>query len=157
MESMAESRPHKDEFLEPDEWQSMNALLLLNRRVLSDLDAALRREHGLAVTEFDVLITLFNAEGERIGMSALADRVLLSPAGLTHLITRLERDGLVQRELDPLDRRKFYAVLTAAGHRTLLEARRTHNRVLRGGLFAATTTADRRTLQRIWRRLSKSD
>jgi len=154
---MAESRPHKDEFLEPDEWQSMNALLLLNRRVLSDLDAALRREHGLAVTEFDVLITLFNAEDERIGMSALADRVLLSPAGMTHLITRLERDGLVQREPDPRDRRKFYAVLTAAGHRTLLEARRTHNQVLRAGLFAATTTADRRTLQRIWRRLSKSD
>ena len=114
---MEESRPHEDEFLEPDEWQSMNALLLLNRRVLSDLDAALRREHGLAVTEFDVLITLFNAEGERIGMSALADRVLLSPAGMTHLITRLERDGLVQREPDPRDRRKFYAVLTAAGHR----------------------------------------
>jgi DNA-binding MarR family transcriptional regulator len=153
---MEESRPHEDEFLEPDEWQSMNALLLLNRRVLSDLDAALRSEHGLAVTEFDVLITLFNAAEERIGMSALADRVLLSPAGLTHLITRLERDGLVQRELDPLDRRKFYAVLTDAGCRTLREARRTHNQVLRGGLFAATTAADRRTLQRIWRRLSES-
>ena len=66
---MAESRPHEEEFLEPDEWQSMNALLSLNRRVLSDLDGALRREHGLAVTEFDVLITLFNAEDERIGMS----------------------------------------------------------------------------------------
>lgn len=134
----------------------MNALLLLNRRVLSDLDAALRREHGLAVTEFDVLITLFNAEDERIGMSALADRVMLSPAGMTHLITRLERDGLVQREPDSEDRRKFHAVLTDAGHRALREARRTHDQVLRRGLFAATTASDRRTLQRIWQRLSKS-
>ncbi len=154
---MAESRPQEEEFLESDEWQSMNALLLLNRRVLSDLDAALQREHRLAVTEFDVLITLFNAEEERIGMSALADRVMLSPAGMTHLVTRLERDGLVQREPDPTDRRKFYAVLTDAGRRTLREARRTHNRVLRNGLFAATSAADRRTLQRIWRRLSESD
>ena len=89
---MAESRPRKD-IPQPDEWQSMNALLLLNRRVLSDLDAALRREHRLAVTEFDVLITLFNAGDERIGMSALADHVLLSPTGITHLITRLKRDG----------------------------------------------------------------
>jgi DNA-binding MarR family transcriptional regulator len=153
---MAVSRPEDDEFLEPDEWQSMNALLLLNRRVLSDLDAALRQEHGLAVTEFDVLITLFNAEDERIGMSALADRVMLSPAGMTHLITRLERDGLVRREPDQRDGRKFYAVLTDAGRRALREARRTHNQVLRRGLFAATTAADRRTLQRIWRRLSKS-
>ncbi len=154
---MAESRPQEEEFLESDEWQSMNALLLLNRRVLSDLDAALQREHRLAVTEFDVLITLFNAEEERIGMSALADRVMLSPAGMTHLVTRLERDGLVQREPDPTDRRKFYAVLTDAGRRTLRVARRTHNQVLRNGLFAATSAADRRTLQRIWRRLSESD
>ena len=153
---MAASRPQENEFLEPDEWQSMNALLLMNRRVLSDLDAALRREHSLAVTEFDVLITLFNAEDERIGMSALADRVLLSPAGMTHLITRLERDGLVRREPDAGDRRKFYAVLTDAGRRALGEARRTHNQVLRRGLLAATTAADRRTLQRIWRRLSDS-
>jgi len=153
---MAESRPQDNEFLEPDEWQSMNALLLLNRRVLSDLDAALRREHGLAVTEFDVLITLFNAKDDRIGMSALADRVLLSPAGMTHLITRLERDGLVHREPDREDRRKFHAVLTGAGRRALREARRTHNEVLRRGLFAATTAAERRTLQRIWRRLSES-
>ena len=101
---MAESSPQENEFLEPDEWQSMNALLLLHRRVLSDLDAVLRREHGLGVTEFDVLITLFNAEDDRIGMSALADRVLLSPAGMTHLITRLERDGLVRREPDRGDR-----------------------------------------------------
>ena len=102
----------------------MNALLLLNRRVLSDLDAALRRRHRLAVTEFDVLITLFNAEGERIGMSALT-RITASywSAGMTHLITRLERDfgedGLVRREPDSRDRRKFYAVLTDAGHRSL--------------------------------------
>jgi DNA-binding MarR family transcriptional regulator len=154
---MAESRPQENEFLEPEEWQSMNALLLLHRRVLSDLDAALRREHGLTVTEFDVLITLFNAEDERIGMSALADRVLLSPAGMTHLITRLERDGLVRREPGRGDRRKFHAVLTNAGQGALREARQTHNQVLRRGLLAATTAADRRTLQRIWRRLSESD
>jgi len=133
----------------------MNALLLLNRRVLSDLDAALRRDHGLAVTEFDVLITLYNAEDERIGMTALAERVMLSPAGMTHLITRLERDGLVRREPDAADRRKSHAFLTDAGRQTLREARRTHNDVLRHGLLAATTPAERRTLQRIWERLSE--
>lgn len=154
---MPVSRPQEDEFLEPDEWRSMNALLLLNRRVLSDLDSALRSEHGLAVTEFDVLITLFNAEDGGIGMSALADRVMLSPAGMTHLVTRLERDGLVRREANLSDRRKSNAVLTQAGRRTLQEARRTHNDVLRHGLLAATTPHERRTLQRIWQRLSESD
>src|SRR5438105_4003115 len=79
------------------------------------LDAELRHNHGLAVTEFDVLITLFNAPDQKLGMSELADRVTLSPAGTTHLVTRLERDGLVRREVDPRDRRKWFTVLTQKG------------------------------------------
>jgi len=133
----------------------MNALLMLNRTVLGDLDAALRRDHGLAVTEFDVLITLYNAPERRLGMSALAERVMLSPAGTTHLVTRLERDGLVRRQVDPSDRRKWYTVLTGAGDLALKGARRTHNEILRQGLLAATTPAERRTLERIWERLSE--
>ena len=87
-------------------------------------------------------------------MSELAERVLLSPAGTTHLVTRLERDGLVRREVDPTDRRKWFTVLTDDGDRALQAARPTHNDVLRRTLFAATSPTDRRTLRRIWQRLS---
>jgi DNA-binding MarR family transcriptional regulator len=69
-------------------------------------------------------------------------------------VTRLERDGKVRREIDPTDRRKWYTALTIDGDRTLAEARRTHNEVLRRTLFAATSPAERRTLQRIWKRLA---
>ena len=150
---MAKSRP-EHEFLEPEEWQSWGALMMLHRSVLQHLDAELRRAHDLAVTEFDVLITLFNAPDQRLRMSDLAERVLLSPAGTTHLVTRLERDGLVHREVDPTDRRQWFAVLTDEGDRTLLAARRTHNDVLRRTLLADTTAGDRRTLRRIWQRLA---
>ena len=144
------------EYLEEDEWQSMNALLLLNRTVLADLDSALGREHGLGVREFDVLITLHNAPDRRLRMSSLAERVMLSPAGVTHLATRLERDGLVRREVDPSDRRKWFTVLTDRGDETLRAARRTHNDVLRRGLFEVTTPTERKTLQRLWARLDGS-
>jgi DNA-binding MarR family transcriptional regulator len=140
--------------LEPEEYESWNALLMLNKVVLSELDAALTRDHHITVTEFDVLITLYNSEDQRLGMTALADRVLLSPAGTTHLVTRLERDGLVRREVDTADRRKWFAVLTDAGDATLRAARGTHNEVLRRTIFAATTPTERRALQRVWRRLS---
>src|SRR4051812_5613867 len=83
------STPTELEFLQPEAWQSWGALMMLHRSVLQRLDADLRRHHGLAVTEFDVLITLYNAPQKRLGMSALAERVLLSPAGVTHLVTRL--------------------------------------------------------------------
>jgi DNA-binding MarR family transcriptional regulator len=151
---VAKSRANDHEFLAPDEWQSWNALMMLHRTVVQALDAELRSAHGLAVTEFDVLITLFNAPDHRLGMSALADRVTLSPAGVTHLVTRLERDGLVRREVDPTDRRKWFTVLTPEGDRTLRDARRTHNDVLRRTLFKAISPSERRTLQRVWQRVA---
>jgi len=150
---VAKSTPEHHEFLEEDEWQSMNALLMLNRLVLGELDSELRREHGLAVTEFDVLITLWNAPDKRLRMSALADRVMLSPAGTTHLVTRLERHRLVRREVDPSDGRKWFTVLTDRGDAALRAARRTHNRVLRRSVLGVTTPSDRKMLQRLWRKL----
>ena len=150
---MAKSRPEHD-FLDPEEWESWGALMMLHRSVLKSLDAELRSAHGLAVTEFDVLITLFNAPQQRLGMSALADRVLLSPAGATHLVTRLERDRLVRREVDPTDRRKWFTVLTQEGDRALQAARHTHNDVLRRTLLSATSPSERSVLRRVWRRLS---
>jgi len=152
---VTKSSAQTHEFLEPEEWESWGALMLLHRSVLQGLDTELRRAHGLAVTEFDVLITLFNAPDKRLRMSDLANRVLLSPAGTTHLVTRLERDGLVRREVDATDRRKWFTVLTDAGDHALLAARRTHNDVLRQTLFAATSPTDRQTLRRVWRRLSE--
>ena len=153
---MEESSADGHEFMEPEEWASWTALLGLHRMVLQDLDAELRREHGLAVTEFEVLITLFNAPRKQLGMSALAREAMLSPAGTTHLVTRLERDGLVRRAADPADGRKWFTTLTDKGDRTLRAARATHNTVLRRTFLAATSPADRQALQQAWQRLSRS-
>ena len=147
--------PAGHEFMAPEEWASWLALLQLHQMVLAELDTELRRRHGLAVTEFDVLITLFNAPGQRLQMSALARQVLLSPAGTTHLVTRLERDRLVRRAVDPADRRRWFTVLTTDGDTMLRAARRTHNEVLRRTFLVVTSAADRRTLERLWQRLSR--
>src|SRR5580765_7543965 len=128
---------------------------MLHHTVLEELDAELRRRHDLQVTEFEVLITLFNAPDQRLRMSQLAERVLLSPAGTTHLVTRLERDRLVRREVDPGDGRKWFAVLTDDGDRALQAARPTHNDALRRTLFAVASPTDRRTLRRLWQRLAQ--
>ena len=141
------------EYLETGEYEAWHGLLSLNRQVLAALDAALRAESGLSVTEFDVLITLYNAPERRLGMTALATSVMLSPSGLTHLVTRLERSGLVSRSADPGDGRKFFATLTSAGDARLRQARRTHNDVLRTRLLGRLTASERRTLAGLWRRL----
>ncbi|HET8603677.1 MAG TPA: MarR family transcriptional regulator [Marmoricola sp.] len=124
--------------------------------MLSSLDRDLRQQHDLAVSEFDVLITLYNAPGRRLGMSALAARVMLSRAGVTHLVTRLERDGLVRRQVDASDGRKWHTLLTRRGDAALKAARPTHNATLRRELLAVTTSTERRTLQRLWNRLGET-
>lgn len=151
---MANARGSGHEFLEPSEYEAWNAMLAVTQAVLRELDAALRADNGLSVTEFDVLITLWNAPRRRLGMTELASRVLLSPSGLTHLVTRMERDGLVAREGDPADGRKFRTVLTRAGQERLRAARRTHNAVLRSVLLGRLDPGDRQALAAIGRRLS---
>jgi len=152
---MMASRASQHEYLAPEEWQSFSGLLMLHRSVTGELDARLRTTHGLSVSEFDVLITLFNTPSSRLRMSELAGQVLLSPAGMTHLVTRLERDGLVRREVDPADRRKWFAVLTPDGDRALREARVTHNDVLRETFLTMTSARERQSLRRVWDRFSE--
>jgi len=64
---------------------------------------------------YDVLWGLERAPDQRLRMSELAQRVVLSRSNLTRLVDRLEDAGLVLRERSEEDRRGAYAVLTQAG------------------------------------------
>jgi DNA-binding MarR family transcriptional regulator len=59
-------------------------------------------------------------------MAELADGVLLSRSGMTRLVDRLERDGLLERDACTSDGRGTFAVLTDKGEELLSQARRTH-------------------------------
>ena len=64
---------------------------------------------------YDVLLELRAAPGGRLRMHELARAVVLSRSGLTRLVDRLERAGLLRREPDPQDRRGSFAAITDAG------------------------------------------
>ncbi len=66
---------------------------------------------------YDVLLELSVAPGCRLRMHELANAVVLSRSGLTRLVDRLERAGLLRREPDPADGRGSFAVLTDEGVR----------------------------------------
>ena len=150
-------RAERHEYLAVEEYEAWNAVLAMNRVVVQALDDALRTHHHLSVSEFDVLITLYNAPAHKLGMTDLAQRVMLSPSGLTHLVTRLERDGLVARAVDDGDRRKFFTLLTDAGNERLRDARPTHNDVLRRELLAHLSGPQRRALARMGRAVTGGD
>ncbi|WP_082535105.1 MarR family winged helix-turn-helix transcriptional regulator [Nonomuraea pusilla] len=71
---------------------------------------------GLSEIDFETLIRLGRSPGHALRMSHLAAQTGLSTSGMTRVVDRLEREGLVAREACSTDRRASYAVLTEAGH-----------------------------------------
>ena len=78
-------------------------------------------EHHLAPVEFEVLIRLARSAGGQLRMTDLSCQTSLTTGGVTRVVDRLERDGLVCRQACPSDRRSSYAVVTAAGRARLAE------------------------------------
>src|SRR5215471_6726989 len=147
------STKKRDEYLSEAEFRGWHGSLLFTNLTTRALDEALTAAHGISVKEFDVLITLFNAPDGRLRMAELAEQVVLSASGVTHLVTRLERDGLLQRIVDEGDRRSFFAALTAAGHQRLRDSRPTHNEVIRDNLTWRLTPNQLSTLGSLWEKI----
>ncbi len=138
------------EYLTDDEFRAWHGCLEFTNAAMLAIDAALQAAHGISISEFDVLITLFNAPESRLRMTELAEQVALTPSGTTHVVTRLERQGLVARAVDEADRRRCFAQLTRAGHRRLRESRPTHNAVIRERLTSRLSAAQLRQLGALW-------
>jgi MarR family 2-MHQ and catechol resistance regulon transcriptional repressor len=71
--------------------------------------------HGLSTVEFEVLARLARSPGNQLRMTDLAAQTSLSTSGVTRVVDRMERDGLINRRACPSDRRSSYAVITQAG------------------------------------------
>jgi DNA-binding MarR family transcriptional regulator len=95
-------------------------------------NAELVAKHGLTLNDYEVLLHLARADGQRLRRVDLADRVLLTPSGITRLLEGLERGGYVERASCESDARVTYAQLTEAGEAKLREAAETHVAGIRG-------------------------
>lgn len=88
--------------------------------------------HGLRQGEFDVLTALRRAgEPYTLMPSELADTLMMSRAGMTNRVDRLEESGLVKRTLDPADRRSFLVALTGKGREVIDDTMTEHAANLR--------------------------
>ncbi len=97
---------------------------------------------------YDVLIQLAYAPEQRLRMQDLADAVVLTRSGLTRLVDRMERAGLVQRQPVPGDRRGSYAALTEKGRTTCDRLAAEHHRKIEEHFTGRLTNADLRSLRR---------
>jgi len=110
-------------------------------------------EHGLSVAEFDVLAAL-RRSGEPFVLRPidLAHTLMLSPAGMTGRLDRLEQAGHVARRLDPDDRRSLLVELTEQG-RTTIDAAVTDHVANERRLLEPLTDRERAALDRALRKL----
>jgi DNA-binding MarR family transcriptional regulator len=109
-----------------EELAAWRGMLRVHSALVKALDAELLAEHDLPLTSYEVLINLQAAPQRRRRMAELAEGVLLSRSGMTRLVDRLEREGLIERDACTSDGRGMFAVLTDAGEALLDRARRTH-------------------------------
>ncbi|AGZ38330.1 MarR family winged helix-turn-helix transcriptional regulator [Actinoplanes friuliensis] len=82
---------------------------------LTNRFAAQFDEHRVSPVEFEVLMRLARSPKNRLRMTDLAGQTSLSTSGVTRVVDRMDRGGLIRREACPSDRRSSYAVITDAG------------------------------------------
>jgi DNA-binding MarR family transcriptional regulator len=117
--------------LDEAEMATWHALIKAHSRVVRRLEAELEVEHGLSLPAYEVLSHLSTAPEQRLRMTDLAKHAILTPSGLTRLVDKLVREGLLERQRCGADARVVYACLTPAGMTRLVTAYPTHLRGVR--------------------------
>ena len=139
--------------MDEEELAAWRGMLRTHAELTRTLDADLVREHDLPLSSYEVLLFLNDSDEGRMRMSELADRVLLSRSGLTRLVDRLERQGLLKRERCASDARGLFAEITAEGRSVFAEARMTHLDGVRRLFLDRFSRDELRSIGAIWDKL----
>ena len=101
-----------------------------------------------------MLVTLEKAPHGRLRMNELAESVVLSRSGLTRLVDRLEREGLLQRENCPRDKRGCFATITEKGLAARRAAWPIQSRAMAELFVARVTPEEAEVLERVLGRVA---
>ncbi|MDA1258682.1 MAG: MarR family transcriptional regulator, partial [Chloroflexi bacterium] len=102
--------------------QAWAVFLYAHSSVLRTLERELQDRHGLLLTWYEVLIMLEHAPGNRLTHGELGEGVVLTRSGITRVVDRMVKEGLVAREQSSEDRRQSYVVMIPGGRKALDEA-----------------------------------
>ncbi len=124
-------------WLTEDELQAWVRLVAVVELLPGSLEQQLRRDSGLSHFEYYVMAMLSEAPGRRLRMTALAARANATLSRLSHVVSRLEERGLVERAPCPEDGRATNAFLTPAGWDVVVAAAPGHVEQVRRMVFDA--------------------
>jgi DNA-binding MarR family transcriptional regulator len=125
--------------------------------VTRELSARLEAQHGLTLSDFDVLVQLYHAPERSLRRVDIARAVLLTASGITRLLDGLERAGWVEKRACESDARVSYAFLTDAGVKKFEAARATHHADIEELFGSRFSKAERTQLAELLGRLPLAD
>lgn len=133
--------------------QAWRAFLEAYNQIIRRLERELADEAGLPLSWYDALVQLQEAGGTmRVGM--LADQMLISRSATTRFVDRLEREGLIRRQVCDEDRRGMEVLLTDKGFKTLQSAAPTHMRGIDEHFLSKLSSEDAATLRTLMEKVS---
>lgn len=139
-----------------DDLETWAALATVLEWLPPALDSQLQRDAQLTHFEYGVLYALSEAPERTLRMSELADYANSTLSRLSRAATRLESRGLLRRTPDPADGRYTLAILTDLGHDKVEQATPGHVQVVHDLVLDRLTTAQRRQLREISRRIMRA-
>ncbi len=111
-----------------DRHRSWQLFLTVSMQLSDRLDHELQQEHELALIDYEILSRLAETPDDRLRMSELATRALVSRSRLTYRVDRLVTVGFIRREECEDDRRGMWAIMTEDGRSAFEKARPDHQR-----------------------------
>lgn len=121
--------------LDPSELRAWKSFLAASHLLEQEIERQLKADGELSHADFEILVTLREADDLRLRMTELARRAMVSKSRLTYQVTQLEQRGLVLRTPCPTDRRAVWAQLTPEGEERLAKVRPGHRSVVRRQLI----------------------
>lgn len=141
-------------WLSTDEQRTWRAYIMGSQLLQDRLDRDLRVEHGISLTEYEIMVRLSEVPDRRLRMALLADSVCHSRSRVTHTVARMQKAGWLAREEAVDDGRGVDAVMTPAGEALLAEAAHTHVEGVRRNLVDLVDAEDFAALGRIMNQVS---
>lgn len=117
--------------------------------VESELSRRLRLEFAMTLPRFDLMAQLAKSEAP-LALGELSRRLMVTNGNVTGLVERLVDDGLVERRVDPSDRRSARVTLTRDGAALFATMAQAHHGWL-AELFGGLDRTSRDTLSTLLR------
>ena len=135
-------------WLTNDEQRAWRTYLRMSTLLPAQLNRQLMRDSGLTLPEYEVLVQLSEAPGQRLRPFQICDALNWEQSRLSHQLTRMQRRGLVGRQECESDGRGAFVVLTDAGAASIDSAAPGHVAAVRRLMFDRLSDDQRAEFER---------